>query len=192
MSSSNRSAGRAALRLLVTSPSSPTNSSIVWMSLRIVPGFPGSIRCSDSRRRCSSVSSTQRFQIRESTLSRVSMQSFDSFRPVTIQQPSPPAEYAPDVLGPFVTGILPIQAWVGKRLEFLELPSPKKWSRKPPITVARHLPDYRYDRKACRLKTWLLNQALGCPPFPALNRVHYKRCGYTGQPGSMVHRKTRC
>jgi RNA polymerase sigma factor (sigma-70 family) len=25
--------------------------------------------------------------------------------------------------------------------------------------MARHLPEYRYDRKVCRFKTWLLNQA---------------------------------
>jgi|SRR5690349_21830619 RNA polymerase sigma-70 factor (ECF subfamily) len=27
------------------------------------------------------------------------------------------------------------------------------------VAMARHLPDYRYDPKACRFKTWLLNQA---------------------------------
>jgi RNA polymerase sigma-70 factor (ECF subfamily) len=27
------------------------------------------------------------------------------------------------------------------------------------IAMARHLPDYRYDPKVCRFKTWLLNQA---------------------------------
>jgi RNA polymerase sigma factor (sigma-70 family) len=27
------------------------------------------------------------------------------------------------------------------------------------ITMARHLPKYRYDPKVCRFKTWLLNQA---------------------------------
>jgi len=27
------------------------------------------------------------------------------------------------------------------------------------IGMARHLPEYRYDRKVCRFKTWLLNQA---------------------------------
>jgi RNA polymerase sigma-70 factor (ECF subfamily) len=27
------------------------------------------------------------------------------------------------------------------------------------ITLARHLPEYRYDPKVCRFKTWLLNQA---------------------------------
>lgn len=27
------------------------------------------------------------------------------------------------------------------------------------IAMARHLPEYRYDRKVCRFKTWLLNQA---------------------------------
>jgi RNA polymerase sigma factor (sigma-70 family) len=27
------------------------------------------------------------------------------------------------------------------------------------IAMARHLPEYRYDPKLCRLKTWLLNQA---------------------------------
>lgn len=27
------------------------------------------------------------------------------------------------------------------------------------IAVARYLPDYRYEREACRFKTWLLNQA---------------------------------
>ena len=26
------------------------------------------------------------------------------------------------------------------------------------IAVARHLPKFRYDRKVCRFKTWLLNQ----------------------------------
>src|ERR1700756_4984368 len=26
------------------------------------------------------------------------------------------------------------------------------------IAMARHLPDYRYDPKVCRFKTWLLNQ----------------------------------
>ena len=27
------------------------------------------------------------------------------------------------------------------------------------IAMARHLPEYRYDPKVCRFKTWLLNQA---------------------------------
>ena len=27
------------------------------------------------------------------------------------------------------------------------------------VAMARHLPDYRYDPKVCRFKTWLLNQA---------------------------------
>src|SRR6185503_9882221 len=28
------------------------------------------------------------------------------------------------------------------------------------IAVARHVPEFRYDPKVCRFKTWLLNQAL--------------------------------
>jgi DNA-directed RNA polymerase specialized sigma24 family protein len=28
------------------------------------------------------------------------------------------------------------------------------------IAISRHLPEFRYDPKVCRFKTWLLNQAV--------------------------------
>jgi RNA polymerase sigma-70 factor (ECF subfamily) len=57
------------------------------------------------------------------------------------------------------------------------------------IAMARHLPEYRYDPKVCRFKTWLLNQA-SWRIKDQLKRRKKESAWLTGRPGEPLERET--